>query len=219
LALSSRSPFWHGRDTGLKSYRAIILGHLPRAGLPPSFSSFAEYQGFIDTLVDTNCIDEPTKIWWDIRPHPRYPTLEFRMADICTRVEEALCVAALVLGIVARLVRLRHQNQAWRGYRRHLINENKWRAVRYGTEGKLIDFGARKETPLRELALELVDWIGDVADELGMRQEIEYVHTILAEGTSADRQLRIWHETGDMKAVVDHLIAETRASWAPEPAS
>ena len=216
MALSTSSPFWHGRETGLKCYRAIILGNLPRAGLPPSFTSWAEYQSFLETLLQTNCVDEPTKIWWDIRAHPSYPTLEFRMADICTRLEETLCIAALVLGIVGKLIRLRQQNQAWRQYRRHLITENKWRAVRYGIDGKLIDFGKRKEVPMRELTLELVEWIDDVVDELGIRREVEYVHMILEEGTSADRQLRVYRETGSLEAVVDHLIAETRASWASQ---
>ena len=219
IALSTSSPFWHGRETGLKCYRAIILGNLPRAGLPPSFKSWAEYQSFLDALIRTNCIDEPTKIWWDIRPHPRYPTLEFRMADICTKVEEAICIASLVLGIVGKLILLRQQNQAWREYRRHLITENKWRAVRYGIDGKLIDFGKQKEVPMRDLALELLEWIDDVAGELGVRREVDYVHTILAEGTSADRQIKKYRETGDLLAVVDHLIEETRLSCCSEEPS
>jgi len=209
LALSTSSPFWHGRETGLKSYRTIILGNLPRAGIPPSFASWSEYQAFVDTLVATRCIDEPTKIWWDIRPNPKYPTLEFRFPDICTKIDESLCIAALLLGIVAKLIRLRSANQAWRGYRRNLLNENKWRAVRYGIDGELIDFGKRKEVALRELVLELLGFIDDVVDELGIRAETAYVHTILDHGTSADRQLRTWRETGDLRAVVDQLVAET----------
>ena len=216
MALSTSSPFWHGRDTGLKCYRAIVLGNLPRSGLPPSFKSWAEYQGFLDTLIRTNCVDEPTKIWWDVRPHPRYPTLEFRMADLCTKVEEAICIASLVLGIVGKLILLRQQNHAWREYRRHLITENKWRAVRYGIDGKLIDFGKQKEVPMRDLAQELLEWIDDVVDELGIRREVEYVRTILDEGTSADRQIRKYRETRSLAAVVDHLIEETRRSCCPE---
>ena len=209
LALSTSSPFWHGRDTGLKSYRTIVLGNLPRAGLPPSFTSWAEYQRFIDVLVTTNCIDEPTKIWWDIRPNPKYPTVEFRFADICTRVDETLCIAALLQALVAKLIKLRRANVRWRDYRRNLITENKWRAVRYGIDGQLIDFGRRKEVPLRELLPELLELIDDVVDELGVRKEVNYVHTILEQGTSADRQLAVYRETGDLKKVVEHIIDET----------
>jgi len=209
LALSTSSPFWHGRNTGLKSYRTIILGNLPRAGIPPSFASWAEYEGFIKTLIRTGCIDEPTKIWWDIRPHPTYPTIEFRFTDVCTRVDEVICIAALQLGIVAKLIKLRRANIAWRDYRRNLITENKWRAVRYGVEGDLIDFGKAEQVPLRRLVLEILALIDDVVDELGIRDDCEYVHTILREGTSADRQLACWRETGDLKAVVDQIVRET----------
>jgi carboxylate-amine ligase len=211
LALSTSSPFWHGRDTGLKSYRTIVLGNLPRAGLPPSFGSWAEYQRFLDVLIQTNCIDEPTKIWWDIRPNPKYPTLEFRFADICTRIDETLCIAALLQALVAKLLKLRRANVRWRDYRRNLITENKWRAVRFGIDGHLIDFGRRTEVPLRELLPELLEMIDDVVDELGVRKEVNYVHTILEQGTSADRQLAVYRETGDLKKVVDHIIDETIA--------
>ena len=210
LALSTSSPFWHGRETGLKSYRTIILGNLPRAGIPPSFGSWAEYKSFIDTLVETECIDEPTKIWWDIRPNPNYPTLEYRFPDICTRVDEVVCVAALLLGVTAKLIKLRQRNIQWREYRRNLLAENKWRAVRYGTEGKLIDFGKRTEVPLRVLVHEILEEIDDVVDELEIRKEVEYVHKILEQGTSADRQLAVYHKSRDLRAVVDHVIAETK---------
>jgi carboxylate-amine ligase len=211
LALSTSSPFWHGRETGLKSYRTIILGNLPRAGIPPSFDSWADYQSFLETIVQTRCVDEPTKIWWDIRPNPKYATLEFRFPDICTRVDEVICVAALLLGIVGKLITLRQRNVEWRRYRRNLLAENKWRAVRYGIHGKLVDFGKREEVPLRALLLEMLELIDDVVDELHIRKEIEYVHTILREGTSADRQLAVYHRSRDLRAVVDHAIAETKA--------
>lgn len=211
LALSTSSPFWHGRQTGLKSYRTIILGNLPRAGLPPHFESCAEYLQFVETLIRTGCIDEPTKIWWDIRPNPKYPTLEFRFPDICTRVDEVICVAALLYGIVAKLIKLRRANIGWRNYRRNLIAENKWRAVRYGIDGKLIDFGRREEVTVHQLVDELLELIDDVSDELGIRRETEYVRTILAEGTSADRQIATYKRTGDLKAVVDQVIRETKA--------
>jgi len=210
LALSTSSPFWAGRDTGLKSYRTIILNSLPRAGLPPSFHSRAEYAIFLDTLVRTGCIDEPTKIWWDIRPNPKYPTLEYRFPDICPRVDEAICVAALLLGIVVKLYRLRKSNLQWRNYRRGLIAESKWLAVRYGVDAELLDLGKRKLVPLKVLMNEILEWIDDVVDELNIRKEVEYVHRILEEGSSADRQRRIHEEKGTLQAVVDQLVAETR---------
>ena len=211
LALTTSSPFWHGRDTGLKSYRSIVFQSLPRTGLPPSFSSFAEYQRSIDVMVETKCIDEPTKIWWDVRPHPRFPTLEFRISDICTTVDEAICVTALLQAIVAKLILLRRQNISWRRYPRHLVTENKWRAVRYGIDGELIDFGKRASIPVRQLIPELVEILDDVLDELGVREEVEYVHTILERGTSADRQLEVYRETEDLRAVIEHLVEETRS--------
>jgi carboxylate-amine ligase len=210
LALSTSSPFWNGRDTGLKSYRSIVFESLPRSGPPPAFESWAEHNRFVDTLVKTNSIDDATRIWWDIRPHPKVPTLEYRVCDICTRVDEAICLAALILAIVAKLMVLRQKNQSWRRYRHHLIEENKWRAVRYGIEGKLIDFGKQEEVSMRFLAGELLEFIDEVVDELDIRKEVEYVHTILADGTSADRQLAAYRETGDFKAVVDRVVAETR---------
>ena len=210
LALSTSSPFWNGRETGLKSYRSIIFENLPRTGIPPSFGSYAEYERFIDTLVKTNCIDEPTKIWWDMRPHPKFPTLEFRFPDICTKVDECLCITALVLGVVAKLIRLRRHNMSWRRYRHHLITENKWRAVRWGIDGDLIDFGRQTEVPMRDLVVELLEFVEDVVDELDIRRDVDYVKTILRDGTSADRQIRVFRRTGDLQAVVDHVVAETR---------
>lgn len=213
LALSTSSPFWHGRNTGMKSYRSIVFENMPRSGTPPMFSSWAEYETFIETLVKTNSIEDGSFIWWDARPHPKFPTLEFRVCDICTKVDEALCIAALVVALVAKLIQLRRGNRSWRLYRRDLVSENKWRAIRYGLEGNLIDFGKQEEVPVRELAVELLEFLDDVLDPLGLRREAEYIHTLLAEGTSADRQLATWRETGDLKAVVDRLIRETREGW------
>ena len=209
LALSTSSPYWHGRETGMKSYRSIVFENLPRTGPPPEFASWADYEHFIETLLKTRSIDEPTKIWWDIRPHPRFPTLEFRVYDICTKVDEAICMAALTLAIVAKLMKLRLSNQSWRRYQNHLVAENKWRALRYGIDGKLIDFGKQEEVPMRFLAGEMLSFVDDVLDALDIRREVEYVNTMLEEGTSADRQIAVYRETGDFKAVVDQVVAET----------
>jgi len=194
LALSTSSPFWMGRNTGLKSFRTTVFRRFPRTGIPEVFESWSEYENFINLLVKLNCIDTGKKIWWDVRPHPTYGTLEFRMFDTATRVEEAVAIAALTQAIVVKLHRLYTHNQSWRIYRRALIEENKWRAARYGIEGKLIDFGREAEVPMRELMLELMELIDDVVDELGSRSAVEYIHTILNEGTSAERQLRVYRK-------------------------
>src|ERR1700731_1875360 len=210
LALSTSSPFWMGRNTGLKSYRTTVFRRFPRTGLPEHFRSWSEYENFTNLLVQLNCIDNPKKIWWDVRPHPMFGTLEFRMFDVTTKVEEAVSIAALTQAIVVKLHRLNQGNMSWRLYRRALIEENKWRAARYGIEGKLIDFGKETEVPMRQLVPELLELVDEVVDDLGSRSAVEYVHTIMNEGTSADRQLRVYQETGDLKAVVRHLVAETR---------
>ena len=212
LALSTSSPFWMGRNTGLKSFRTTVFRRFPRTGIPDIFESWSEYENFVNLLIKLNCIDNGKKIWWDVRPHPTYGTLEFRMFDTATRVEEAVAIAALTQAIVVKLHRLYTHNQSWRIYRRALIEENKWRAARYGIEGKLIDFGREAEVPVRELMLELMDLLDDVLDDLGSRSAVEYIHTILNEGTSAERQLRVYQQTGDLKEVVKHLVMETRAS-------
>ena len=209
LALSTSSPFWHGRDTGLRSYRSVVFQSLPRTGIPQQFASHAEYRGYVDLLLRSGSIDDATLIWWDVRPSEKFPTLEIRIPDSCTRLEETLCVAALVQALVAKLVQLRRANQSWRSYRKNLIDENKWRAVRYGVTGKLIDFTKAQEIPFPELADELVGFVDDVVDELGSRPEVEYVDTIMTQGSSADRQLDCYRREGDFRAVVDHVVAET----------
>lgn len=210
LALSTSSPFWYGRETGLKSYRSVVFESVPRSGPPPAFGSWHEYQNFIDTLVKTHCIEDGTRIWWDCRPHSKFPTLEFRVTDICTKVDDAICLASVILAIVTKLIKLRRSNMSWRRYRHHLITENKWRAVRYGIDGKLLDFGRQEEVPFKQLAQELLEMVDDVLDDLGVRKEVEHVNTILKEGTSADRQIAVFKKTGDLKAVVDHLVEETK---------
>ncbi|HEY7497264.1 MAG TPA: carboxylate-amine ligase [Vicinamibacterales bacterium] len=211
LALSTSSPFWMGRNTGLKSYRTTVFRRFPRTGVPDHFDSWSEYENYIQLLVDLHSIDDAKKIWWDVRPHPTFGTLEFRVCDVPTRPECAVMLGALAQAIVVKLHKLRVRNLGFRLYRRALIEENKWRAARYGLDGKLIDFGRRAEVPMRDLAVELLDFIDDVVDDLGSRQAIEYVHTVLRDGTSADRQLAVYRETNDLRAVVQHLIHETRA--------
>ncbi len=211
LALSTSSPFWMGQDTGLKSYRSIIFEDLPRTGIPERFTTAREYDEYVETLIKTGCIDEPTKIWWDIRPHPKFPTLEFRVCDCTTKIDEVIAIAAVIQALTAKMIQLRLNNQTWRIYRRSLLAENKWRAVKDGINGKLIDFGKQEEVPVPHLIEEILDLIDDVVDELNSREEVEYVRTMLKEGTSADRQLRKYQETGDLKSVVDMLAEETVA--------
>jgi len=209
LALSTSSPFWMGTKTGLKSYRSEIFKKFPRTDIPDYFSSYSEFENYVNLLLKTGCIDKPKKIWWDVRPHPHFPTLEFRICDIPSRVDEVIALAALIQAIVAKLSKLYRMNMGFRLYRRALIQENKCRAVRWGLDGKLIDFGKQIEVPVRDLILELLAFVDDVVDELGSRKELEYVHKILEGGTSADRQLKTFERTGDLNAVVDQLIAET----------
>jgi carboxylate-amine ligase len=209
LALSTSSPFWLGHNTGLKSYRSEVFKKFPRTDIPDYFDSYGAFQRYIDLLIKTNCIDNGKKIWWDVRPHPFFPTLEFRVCDIPTRVDDTIAIAALFQAIVAKLDKLIGQNLGFRLYRRVLLQENKWRAVRYGLDGKLIDFGKQTEVPVRDLIHELLDFVDEVLDDLGSRKEVEHIHTILERGTSADEQLEVYKETNDLKAVVDRLIQRT----------
>jgi carboxylate-amine ligase len=210
LALSTSSPFWMGRNTGLKSFRTTVFRRFPRTGIPEQFESWSAYENFVNLLVKLNCIDTGKKIWWDVRPHPTFGTLEFRMCDVTTKVEEAVAIAALTQALVVKLHRLYKNNQSWRLYRRALIEENKWRAARYGIEGKLIDLGKEEEVPMRSLIPELLELVDDVVDDLGSRPAVNYVNTIMKDGTSAERQMRVYAQTNDLKAVVRHIVAETR---------
>jgi carboxylate-amine ligase len=210
LALSTSSPFWMGRDTGLKSYRTTVFRRFPRTGIPDHFMSWSEYEHYVELLVELHCIDDAKKIWWDLRPHPVFGTLEFRICDVPTAPYATIAIAALAQAIIVKLARLRERNLGFRRYHRALIEENKWRAARWGLEGKLIDFGRRREVPMRELALELLAFVDDVVDELGSRREVEYVHRILAEGTSAERQGQIYRDTGDLRDVVRSVVEQTR---------
>jgi len=220
LALSTSSPFWHGRSTGLKSYRSVVFESMPRTGIPHAFESWDEYRSYERMLGRVGAFgkaDTAAKIWWDIRPHPLFDTLEFRISDICTTVDEAVCIAALFQAICAKLIKLRRNNMSWRRYRYMHYTENKWRAVRYGIKGALVDFGRQEEVPFAELMEELLMILDDVVDDLGSRQEVEYVRTILEKGSSADRQIAVYRANGGeenheeaLKAVVDHLVAETK---------
>lgn len=211
LALSTNSPFWLGMDTGLKSYRCKVFDKFPRTNIPDYFPSWGEYETFVNLLVKTNCIDNAKKIWWDLRPHPHFTTLEFRICDIPMRAQETISIAALIQATVAKLYKLHAANTGFRLYRRALIMENKWRALRYGLGGKLIDFGKGTEVPLRTLMYEYLHLIDDVVDELGSREEINYIHQMLEMGSGADRQLAVFKETGDLVKVVDYIIAETES--------
>jgi glutamate---cysteine ligase / carboxylate-amine ligase len=210
LALSTSSPFWMGRDTGLKSYRTTVFRRFPRTGIPDRFESWSEYQDYINLLVELHCLDNAKKIWWDVRPHPTFGTLEFRVCDVPTAPRATIALAALAQAIVVKLYKLRGRNLGFRLYHRRLLEENKWRAARWGLDGKLIDFGRRQEVPMRDLAIELLQFVDDVVDELGSRREVDYVRTILADGTSADRQLRVYRERGDLRHVVQAVVEETR---------
>jgi carboxylate-amine ligase len=211
LALSTNSPFWLGMNTGLKSYRCKVFDKFPRTNIPDYFPSWGEYENFIKLLIKTNCIDNAKKIWWDIRPHPFFNTIEFRVCDIPMRADETIAIAALIQATVAKLYKLHASNQGFRLYRRALIMENKWRASRYGLDGRMIDFGKQTEVPARELILEYLDFVDDVVDELDSREELNYIRKILDEGNGADRQLRVYKETGDLKKVVDYVMEETEA--------
>ncbi len=209
LALSANSPFWMGMETGLRSYRCKVFDKFPRTNIPDLYASWSEFENYVNLLIHTNCIDNAKKIWWDIRPHPHFPTLEFRVCDMPMRYEETIAIAALCQAIIAKLYRLHEQNQSFRHYSRSLLMENKWRAARYGLGGKMIDFGKQTEVPARQLIEEILGFVDDVVDELGSRNEISYIRQILEHGNGADRQLRVFHETGDLKKVVDYMIQET----------
>jgi len=210
LALTTSSPFWLGHNTGLKSYRSEVFKKFPRTDIPDHFDNYQSYERYVNTLINMNCIDNAKKIYWDIRPHPFFPTLEFRICDIPTRVDDTIAVAALFQAIIAKLNIMLDKNWGFRLYRRMYIQENKWRAVRWGLDGKLLDLGKQKEVPTRDLIRELLDFVDDVIDDLDSRKEIEHIHTILERGTSADEQLRVYEANNqDFKPVVDMLIQNT----------
>lgn len=217
LALSTSSPFWRGRNTGLKSYRLSVFDELPRTGLPEKFDSFGEYQRHIAVLVRAGLIEDATKVWWDIRPSARFPTLELRITDVCTRLEDGLTIAALYACIVSMLLRLRRKNQRWRLYSNMLVQENRWRAQRYGLDEGMVDFGRGEIVAYPDLLEEILELVADDAERLGCVKEIRAARDIVERGTSAHRQVAVYEaaladgagEDEALKAVVDWLIAET----------
>jgi carboxylate-amine ligase len=220
LALSTSSPFWQGQRSGLKSYRLSVFNELPRTGIPETFTSASEYRRMVDLLVNAGVIEDATKIWWDLRPSAKFPTLEMRVTDVCTRLDDALTIAALFRCLARMLWRLRRDNQRWRQYPMSLIAENRWLAQRHGAGGSLVDFGRASMVPYRDLVEELIDLVAEDAEALGCIAEVEHARLIAAEGTSADRQLGIYQsalekgaeEQDALEQVVDHLIEETLAS-------
>lgn len=217
LVLSTSSPFWQGRDTGLLSYRISVFDELPRTGLPARFDSYGEYCRHLDMMVSAGLIEDGTKIWWDVRPSARFPTLEMRITDVCTRLEDTITIAALFVSFLSMLVRLRRENQRWRIYSNMLINENRWRAQRYGFSEGLVDFGRGEVVPYADLLEEIIDLVRTDAEERGCLAEIEHARDILKRGTSAHRQLAVYRaaladgadERAALDAVVDWLIEET----------
>src|SRR5690606_6544492 len=209
FALSTNSPFWEGRNTGFKSFRTKVFDKFPRTGIPDHFESWSEYENYINLLVKTRCIDNPKKIWWDLRCHPFFPTVEVRICDIPMTCKETIAITALIQALAAKIYKLRMDNMACISYRRPMINENKWRASRFGLEGKLIDFGKEVEVDTKEVIFEILDFVSDVGDELGSRWALDYIPQIMENGTGADRQLKVYAETNDFHKLVDYIMEET----------
>lgn len=205
FALSTNSPFWEGRTTGYKSFRTKVFEKFPRTGIPDHFESIEEYDNYIKLLVKTNCIDNAKKIWWDLRVHPFFNTVEFRICDIPLTAQETIAIAGLFQAICAKLYKLRSRNLNFIRYNRRLITENKWRASRYGIEGNMIDFGKESEVNTRVLIYELLDFVDDVVPHLGSAHAINHVHKMLEMGTGADRQLEIFQQTNSLPSVVDYI--------------
>lgn len=204
-ALSTNSPFWEGRKTGYKSFRTKVFDKFPRTGIPDYFDSIEAYDNYVNLLIKTHCIDNAKKIWWDLRVHPFFNTVEFRICDVPLTVTETIAIAALFQAICAKLYKLRSENLNFIIYQRALLNENKWRASRYGIDGKMIDFGKESEVNTRLLIYELLDFVDDVVDDLGSRPFITYIHKMLEQGTGADRQLSIYENTNDLVKVTDYI--------------
>ncbi len=225
LALSTSSPFWSGERTGLNSYRLSVFNELPRTGIPPAFTDLDEYRRTLDTLVEAGEIEDGSKLWWDLRPSVRFPTLEMRVTDVCTRVDDAIAIAALYRCLARMLTRLRHANQRWRQYSPFLINENRWLAQRFGVNSNLIDFGKGTSVPFGELVEELINLVAEDAAWFGCEAEVAHARQVVLDGTSADRQIAVYDRSiaagksaeSALRGVVDHLIAETVAGCEHAP--
>jgi carboxylate-amine ligase len=211
LALSTSSPFWMGRPSGLKSIRSEIFKRFPRTGIPEYFESYKSFESYVELLIKTGCIDNAKKIWWDVRAHPFFDTVEIRICDMTTRIDDTIAIAALIQAIMGKLYLLYRRNLGFRNYTAAMIEENKWRAVRYGLDGQLIDFGKREQLPTRDLINELLDFVAEAADIFRSHDELDRIRRILAEGTSADRQLRVFAQTQSYQSVVDDLIEQSTA--------
>jgi carboxylate-amine ligase len=209
LALSTSSPFWLGRSTGLKSIRSEIFKRFPRTGIPGQWDSYSQFQSYVDLLVKTGCIDNAKKIWWDVRAHPFFDTVEVRICDMTTRIDDTVAMAALIQAVMGKLYLLYKKNLGFREYSRELIEENKWRAVRYGLDGQLIDFGKQAQVPVRELVGELLEFCGETAEIFKSRDDLDRIRAIVREGSSADRQLAVFAKTQSLNAVVDDLIEQS----------
>lgn len=217
LALSTSSPFWRGEESGLKSYRLSIFDSLPRTGIPDRFDSAGEYERLIKIMIEAGSIEDGSKIWWDLRPSARFPTLEVRISDVCPLMEDTLCIAALYSSLLRMLYRLRRKNQRWRIYPRTMVAENRWLAQRFGVEGSLIDLGIPGQVPLSELIEEIIDLVAEDSDALGCTKEVEHARTIIKRGTSAERQLKVYRDAKQggnenlqaLHKVVDQVLKET----------
>ena len=212
LALSTNSPFWAGRFTGIKSYRSVIWRPFPRSGIPELFPTLADYDGYVQSLIRAGIIDNAKKIWWDIRPHPFFDTVEFRVFDMPATIEDTLALAALCQAMVAKLAWMYKRGMTLHALPRYLIEENKWRAMRYGLDGHLTDFVQERQVPTRDAIHEVLDFVDDVLDDLGSRREINHLRFLLDDprGTGADRQAQVYRQTGDLRAVITYLIEQTR---------
>jgi len=213
LALSSNSPFWAGRLTGLKSYRTVVWKRFPRSGLPDTFQSWSEYEHYVQTLISTGCIDNGKKIWWDIRPHPFFGTVEFRIFDMPSTLNDVMGIAALCQSLVAKLSWLHKQGKEVPIVPRNLLEENKWRAMRYGLDAEVVDFGRGRSLSMRASIHELLDMVDDVADDLGTGSDLSYIRNLVDDtrGTGADRQIAIYQQTGSIHAVYQYLMQQTLA--------
>jgi glutamate---cysteine ligase / carboxylate-amine ligase len=209
LALSCSSPFWQGRDTGLASHRAELFKRLPRTGVPSRFKSWSEYQGFIDTMVELGCIDSGRRLWWDLRPSVTYPTIEFRICDLPMTVDETIWIAALIQSLVARLTELSRKNWTWREYPVAFIQENKWRALRYGVDASMVDWGRRQPKSMNDLIEEIIEFVEPAARRLGCLHEVIGIRNIVKDGCGADRQRAHFRAHGSMTSVVDFIMDQT----------